>query len=374
MRTPRLAAAALLTTACLVAAGIPALAAAPAPTADLSEPQRSSGGVEVRTHGSVTVRPYQDAERDPVVMAVHAVQRVEGATVVYYSVGAAAGDLDNGGLNELAAEQIGAAYISGDNIGSVRLVDPVNRTAYAVVLEPDSAGTASPSPFMSDSSALPEGQPGVMGAMYAVLPELPVGVSTVDVDLLYGVTVADVPVADGYLTPTADPESVIPLGTAWPAVDQAQVAQIAAPEKFTYPLSTVVEALDDSEVVTDRGETVSVDVAADVLFAFDKSDLSAKARAKLATVAKRLVAEGATGTVTVVGHTDDESSDAYNLALSKRRAQSVASVLGPALSSLDVKLSVTGKGESEPLADNDTDEGRQANRRVTITYTAGGER
>ncbi len=373
MTAPRLAAAAVLTLGCLLAAGVPALAA-PTPSADLSEPQRSSAGVEVRTHGTVTVRPYQNADRDPVVMAVHAVQRVEGATVVYYSVGAAAGELDNGGLSELAAEQIGAAYISGDNIGSVRLVDPVNRTAYAVVLEPDSADTASPSPFMSDSSALPEDQPGVMGAMYAVLPELPAGVNTVDVDLLYGVTVADVPVADGYLTPTADPETVIPLGTAWPEVDQAQVARIAAPEKFTYPLATVVEALDDSEVVTDRGETVSVDVAADVLFAFDKSDLSAKAKAKLATVAKRLVADGATGTVTVVGHTDDESSDTYNLALSKRRAQSVSSVLGPALSSLAVKITVAGKGESEPVADNDTDEGRQANRRVTITYTAGGQR
>ncbi|MGL5818190.1 MAG: OmpA family protein [Phycicoccus sp.] len=382
----RPASAAVLAVGCLLGAGAPALGApvaahAPVPRSawergtgtDLAEPQRSSSGVEVRTHGTVTVRPYQDAAREPVVMAVHAVQRVDGATVVYYSAGnATTDDLDNGGLSELAARQIGAAYISGGTVGSVRLVDTNGRRAYGTVLEPSSADTAIPSPFASESRVFPE-KKGVMGVMYAVLPELPPGVKTVDVDLLFGVTVPDVPVAEGYLQPTADPEGLIPLGTGWPKIDEAEVARIADPARFTYPLATVVEALDDSEVVTDRGETVTVDVAADVLFAFDKADLSAKARAKLAEIAKRLEADGATGTVTIVGHTDDESSDAYNLALSRRRAQAVAAVLTPALNGQSLTFTVEGKGESEPVADNDTDEGRQANRRVTITYTPGGQ-
>lgn len=368
MSWTRPAAAAAVTLGCLLGGTGTASGARP-PAADLSAPQRSTAGVEVRTHGTVTVRPYQDAARDPVVMAVHAVQRVPGGTVVYYSLGSATtDDVDNSGLNELAAPQIGAEYISGANIGSVRVVDTVNRRVYGTVRKPSTGSI--PSPFMSDYQALPETK-GVMAVMYAVLPELPQDVASVDVDLLYGITVADVPVADGYLQPTADPETSIPLGTAWPKVDEAAVAAVTDPEKAVYPLSTVVEALDESEVVTDRGETTSVDVAADVLFAFDEADLGAKAKAKLATVAQRLVADGATGTVTIVGHTDDRSTDAYNLSLSKRRAQAVAAVLRPELATLGVTLSVDGKGESEPVADNTTDEGRQANRRVTVTYTAG---
>ena len=60
-------------------------------TADLAEAQTSSEGVEVRTLGTVTVRPYQSAENPPAVLAVHGVQRVDGATVVYWSAGYADG-------------------------------------------------------------------------------------------------------------------------------------------------------------------------------------------------------------------------------------------------------------------------------------------
>jgi hypothetical protein len=212
--------------------------AAPGAT-DLQTPQTSTSGVAVSTHGVVTIRRYQNAGREPVVMAVHAVQRVEGATVVYYSAGTSAvDDLDNGGLSEIAARQLGAEYISGGTVGTVRLVDTTNRTTYATVVRPSTADGSIPSPFASDSSTMPE-QKGVLGVMYAVLPELPDSVTTVDVDLLFGVTVPDVPVADGYLEPTANPESVVPLGTGWPKVDADEVSQISDPASFTYPLSTV---------------------------------------------------------------------------------------------------------------------------------------
>jgi OOP family OmpA-OmpF porin len=69
-----------------------------------------------------------------------------------------------------------------------------------------------------------------------------------------------------------------------------------------------------------------------------------------------------------VGHTDNTGSDAYNQALSERRAEAVkawvvAQGVNPAL------ITTSGKGESEPADDNSTAEGRRNNRRVVIRAT-----
>lgn len=335
---------------------------------DLSRPQTSAEGVEVRTHGTVTVHPYQDTENAPVVLAVHGVQRVPGATVVYYSAGVASGELEVAGMSELAAEQLGAAYIGG-GVGSVRVVDTVGGNVYSTVLDPQSPERL-PSPFHSPASAAAD-EPGTMGVMFAVLPELPVDLETVDVDLLFGVTIPQVPVGEGYLQPALDPDEVIPLGTGWPAVDEAAVAQVAEPDRFVAPLSAVEEALDASQAVTQTGKTVVIDVSADVLFAFDAATLSPKARATLTEVARRIAADGATGEVTVVGHTSAEGADDYNLTLSRQRATSAASVLRAALSGQSLTFAVDGRGETEPVADNGSEQGRELNRRVAVTYTKG---
>lgn len=338
--------------------------------ARLSEPQGSSEGVEVSTYGTATVRPYQQADNPPVVAAVHGVQRVEGATVVYYSMGWNGEEPDPKGLSEQSAPgATNGRYTNGGSMASVRVVDIAAGQVYRTVTDPETAGGAAPSPFGSPTSAFPQ-EPGVMGTMFAVLPELPESTEVVDVDLLFGVSIPDVPVQDGLLEPMADPTGVVPLGTGWPEVEESKVSDIE-PEGFVFPLAAVTEALDNSQVVTEEGETVTIDLAADVLFAFDKADLSAAAKAKLAEITQRLVADEATGAVTIVGHTDNAGSDSYNLDLSRRRAESVAAVLTPALASQSLTFGVDGKGETEPVADNGSEEGRQANRRVTITYTTG---
>src|SRR5688500_7495921 len=69
--------------------------------------------------------------------------------------------------------------------------------------------------------------------------------------------------------------------------------------------------------------------------------------------------------LTVVGHTDDVGSDAYNQKLSEQRALSVARYLeGKRVNSM--RLATSGKGETQPAASNSTETGRQANRRVEI--------
>lgn len=69
--------------------------------------------------------------------------------------------------------------------------------------------------------------------------------------------------------------------------------------------------------------------------------------------------------LTVVGHTDSTGTDAYNQQLSEQRALSVARYLeGKRVHSM--RLATSGKGESQPVASNSTESGRQANRRVEI--------
>ncbi|MFN0035107.1 MAG: OmpA family protein [Saprospiraceae bacterium] len=69
---------------------------------------------------------------------------------------------------------------------------------------------------------------------------------------------------------------------------------------------------------------------------------------------------------TVVGHTDNAGSDESNMAFGAARAKSVAKILR-SNGIADSRISTNSKGESEPVASNDTEEGRHQNRRVVIT-------
>ncbi len=99
-------------------------------------------------------------------------------------------------------------------------------------------------------------------------------------------------------------------------------------------------------------------------FDFNKASLTPAGRSKV-TEAARVLKDHPNLTVAVEGFTDSVGSDAYNLRLSERRAQTVANHLvedGINRSRLHVK----GYGESRPITDNSTAEGRARNRRVEI--------
>ena len=70
-------------------------------------------------------------------------------------------------------------------------------------------------------------------------------------------------------------------------------------------------------------------------------------------------------TLTIVGHTDNVGSERYNQDLSQRRAHSVAQYF-ESQRVAPVRLATAGKGESQPVASNSSEAGRQANRRVEI--------
>ncbi len=101
-----------------------------------------------------------------------------------------------------------------------------------------------------------------------------------------------------------------------------------------------------------------------VNFDFDKSEIRPDA-AVILDEAARILAERAGAPLQVMGHTDSTGPEAYNQGLSERRANSVRDYLVGA--GIDAgRISTAGAGELQPIATNDTREGRALNRRVEL--------
>lgn len=107
-------------------------------------------------------------------------------------------------------------------------------------------------------------------------------------------------------------------------------------------------------------------LGAGALFALNKAELSDQGRAELDALAADLRQMDSVQSVLVVGHTDSSGAESYNQALSERRAGTVKAYL--VSKGVDASVITTrGMGESNPVADNATAEGRAQNRRVEIT-------
>jgi len=119
--------------------------------------------------------------------------------------------------------------------------------------------------------------------------------------------------------------------------------------------------------VTDQ--EIRIDLAADVLFEFDKATLRAEAKPSLDKVVEVLKSYPK-ASAKIEGHTDGKGDAAYNQKLSERRAQSVRDWL--AANGASLNMSTRGWGKTKPIAPNtkpngkDDPEGRQKNRRVEI--------
>jgi outer membrane protein OmpA-like peptidoglycan-associated protein len=117
-----------------------------------------------------------------------------------------------------------------------------------------------------------------------------------------------------------------------------------------------------------EGEGIVINFKEKVLFGFDRSDLNSSAQTNLGKLVEVLQKYPDTN-IEIIGHTDSKGTEAYNQALSERRANSVASYLRDrGISS--TRLTAKGMGESDPVASNDTEEGQSQNRRVEFVITA----
>ena len=121
-------------------------------------------------------------------------------------------------------------------------------------------------------------------------------------------------------------------------------------------------------VVARVGEGITVTFASGLLYDFDSDVIRAEAATNLRNLAASLGKYPNTDLL-IVGHTDAVGTSEYNQALSERRAASAGNYLtGQGVSS--GRLRAVGRGETEPIAANDTERGRQLNRRVEVAIYA----
>lgn len=116
--------------------------------------------------------------------------------------------------------------------------------------------------------------------------------------------------------------------------------------------------------VTRDGDNIYLNMPSDITFGVNQSDITPGFYETLNSVALVLNEFNKT-TVSVYGHADSTGSDDYNMQLSQRRALSVSNYLA-SQSVAPGRLQAVGFGETRPVADNSTDVGRAANRRVEI--------
>jgi len=147
------------------------------------------------------------------------------------------------------------------------------------------------------------------------------------------------------------------------------VAEEAAPAPM---MKKMPEPREEHMTLSDDGEA---------LFAFDKAKLSAKSEAKLDDLISRMKTYQQIDRVVVTGHTDRLGSDAYNMKLSQRRAETVQRYLIDRQAAEASRIEVVAKGESEPVVGCEGVRGKRKliaclapNRRVVIDVSGMGTR
>ena len=116
------------------------------------------------------------------------------------------------------------------------------------------------------------------------------------------------------------------------------------------------------------GEGIVVEFNSNILFGFDKADLSVEAKSNLDKLVTVLNTYADTD-IELQGHTDSKGSEAYNQTLSEKRATTVSAYLAEKGIKAD-RVTIKGFGETVPKYDNETEEGRAQNRRVEFLITA----
>ncbi|MDA2810508.1 OmpA family protein [Nocardiopsis sp. RSe5-2] len=186
---------------------------------------------------------------------------------------------------------------------------------------------------------------------YAVLAAPPADVEALTVVTHVALPFVDVPVEDGapegldYTPPSEEPD--------------------AEPE--TVELESVLES--DQETVIEDSEATDFNLSTDVLFEVEESELTSEADELLDTTAADIEELGPTQ-VRIEGHADSSGNDEINDPLSQDRAEAVRDALEERIGG-DIEYETEGFGSREPIASNETEDGRERNRRVTISVPKG---
>ncbi len=116
------------------------------------------------------------------------------------------------------------------------------------------------------------------------------------------------------------------------------------------------------------GEGIKITFDSGILFETNSATLQAEAKTNISKLAT-ILAKYPDTNILVTGHTDSDGADEYNQILSEKRAKSVSDyTMGKGINSS--RFSIIGLGENEPVASNETVDGKQLNRRVEIAIFA----
>ncbi len=240
-----------------------------------------------------------------------------------------------------------------DSFDGIRLVDLEAGVVREAARSADGAALAS----LGEEYLLSPGREPVVGHVAFAAPTTPTTAVLVPaVGLVEDVPVVAAADADGLTVPLSD---LAPGG----------LADVVAPSAYLETFST---SAGDAVRTRDTHGLVSIAVDSDVLFDVDSAVLGPDAGGALDAVVAQL-ALAADGDLVVVGHTDDQGEEAANQELSERRASAVAARLAE-IADLDrFDVQVEGRGESEPVSTESSEEARALNRRVTVEFTPAAE-
>ncbi len=146
--------------------------------------------------------------------------------------------------------------------------------------------------------------------------------------------------------------------TPKPVAEPPVLAAAVSPPAFEVPAAPIVE--------TPRGPSITLN---DILFDFDDSTLRPEAASTVRQAAEYLQSNPER-TALIEGHTDHVGDSDFNQNLSVARSESMKEAL-LSLGVSETRIKTTGLGETSPIANNNTQEGRQANRRVEVVFVVG---
>ncbi|MEO9275515.1 OmpA family protein [Marinomonas sp. 5E14-1] len=133
------------------------------------------------------------------------------------------------------------------------------------------------------------------------------------------------------------------------------------------PNTPIGSVVDNNGCPSQTTKLLSVEL--NILFDFGKADIQSRFYPELKKLASFLKSHP-TSTVIIEGHTDDRGSEELNEALSQKRATAITDVLVDSFRIKQERVKGIGYGESRPISDNDTEEGREKNRRVVAEVIA----
>jgi len=171
----------------------------------------------------------------------------------------------------------------------------------------------------------------------------------------------------------AERSQVSQLGSQLAQTQSGLAAETDARKAAEARAARALESLNKIAQIKEEARGMVITLSGQVLFVTGKAELLPAARDQLDQVAAALKDQGDVKPMVVEGYTDSVGSDATNQKLSKDRAETVRAYL-VSKGVPSEKISSVGKGEANPVASNDTPEGRANNRRVEIIVAGGGAR